>query len=74
MVLFNDVSHCVGGYVWKFAIIKPQVSILWPVQHNVNLTHNEVSCLEEVGFFFNFKCKNNLQNLFKGEVFTISNC
>ncbi len=37
------------------------------IQHSVNLTQKKVSCLEEVGFFFDSEHKNNLRSLFGGE-------
>jgi hypothetical protein len=43
----------------KFAIVRSQVSIVWPIQHGINVIQKEVSCLEEVGFFFIFECRNN---------------
>jgi hypothetical protein len=39
----------------------------------VNLTHKEVSYLEEARFLFDFKQRNNPQSLFRNELSTSSN-
>jgi hypothetical protein len=33
-----DLSCCVGGTIWKFAIARPRVPTIWPIQEGTNLT------------------------------------
>ncbi len=42
----------------------------WPIQHHTNLTHNEVTYFEKVGFSFSCQQKDNACNLFRGQCFT----
>jgi hypothetical protein len=48
----DDLSHCVNGTTQKYAIIKPLIPIVWPIQEDINLTQKEITTLEEVGFSF----------------------
>jgi hypothetical protein len=58
---FYDLNHCVGGTMQKYAIAKPLVPIVWPIQEGIDLTQNEVTTLEEAGFSFD---GNHAQSLF----------
>ncbi len=69
----NDFNHCVGGFSWKYVIARLHVLIIWLVQHGVNFTRKEVSSLEEVRFLLDFKCRNNPQSIFRGELSISSN-
>jgi hypothetical protein len=62
----------VGGSAQKYVVVRLHVPIVWPIHHGVNLNKKKVSYLEEVGFLFDSKHKNNLQSLFKGEPSTSS--
>jgi hypothetical protein len=39
----NDTNRCIDGTKWKFAIIRPIVRTIWPIQEGINLTQNEVT-------------------------------
>ncbi len=58
------MSHCIGGTLWKFAIVRLVVPTLWPIQKGTKLTQFELTILEEVRFSFNHLRKTNAQNWF----------
>jgi hypothetical protein len=62
-----------GGYSQKYAIARPHVPIIWPIQHGVKLIQKKISSLEKIGFLFDFEHKTNLRSLFKGEPSTSNN-
>ncbi len=53
----DDWIIIVGGSLKKYVVACPHVSIVWPIQHGVNLTQKEVSSLEEDGFMFDYEHK-----------------
>jgi hypothetical protein len=48
----DDLSRCVGGATRKYAIARPLVPTIWPIQEGTNLVQNEVTILKEAGFSF----------------------
>jgi hypothetical protein len=46
----NDLTCCVGGIGRKYYVDKPLVPSMWSMQVGTNLTHFEVTNLEEAGF------------------------
>jgi hypothetical protein len=41
----DDLSHCVDGTSQKYAIVKPSVLTIWPIQEGSDLTQKEVTTL-----------------------------
>jgi len=62
----------VGGFVQKYIVVQPQVLIRWPIQHGVNYLIQKQ--IEEAGFLFNFRYKNNPWNIFGGQPSIVNNC
>jgi hypothetical protein len=52
----DDLNHCVSGTTQKYAVVRPSVPIVWPIQEGTDLTQKEVTTLEEVGFSFDSNC------------------
>jgi hypothetical protein len=69
----NDFNHCVGGTTWNFAIARPFVPSVWPIQEGTNLIQKEVTTLKEASFSFDYLCKNNAQIFFGSQSFSLSN-
>jgi hypothetical protein len=46
----NDLTCCVGGIGRKYYVDRPLVPSMWSMQVGTNLTHFEVTTLEEAGF------------------------
>jgi hypothetical protein len=47
----------------KYAIVRPLVPIIWPIQEGINITHKEITTFEEAWFSFDHLRKNNTQSL-----------
>jgi hypothetical protein len=66
---FNDLSHCVGGTMWKYVVVRPLVSTGWPIQEGTDLTQKEVTTLKETWFSFDHNC---VRSLFGSQLFISS--
>jgi hypothetical protein len=60
----DDQNRCVGGIRKEYAIGRPIVPSLWPVQERTNLTQDEVMTLKKAGFLLSRKAKCHPRNLF----------
>jgi hypothetical protein len=69
----DDLSHCISGTLLKFAVVKHVVPIVCPIQESINLTQNELTTLEEVGFSFVCFYRSNVQSLFGSQSSCSSN-
>jgi hypothetical protein len=47
------MDHYVGGMKHNYALDKPNVQEIWPIQAETNLTQDEIKSFEEVGFVLN---------------------
>jgi hypothetical protein len=61
------MNHCVSGTKCKYALDKPAVPKIWPVQVETNLTQDEIKYLEEAKFVLNNQQLMFLRNLFGRE-------
>jgi hypothetical protein len=66
-------ANCVGNIERKYAIRRLIVLSLWHVQKQTDLTQDEVTTLEEVGFFLSKKPKCHPKNLFSDDAFLFIN-
>jgi hypothetical protein len=48
----NDLNHCVDGIVQKYAVVRPLVPTIWPIQEDNDSIQKEVITLEEGRFSF----------------------
>jgi hypothetical protein len=44
---------CVRGTKHKYAICRPILKNIWPLKMGTNLTQDEITSLEEIGFILN---------------------
>jgi hypothetical protein len=44
----------------KYAIIRPSIPTIWPIQEGTNLIQKEVTTLEEARFSFRYSCVSSL--------------
>jgi hypothetical protein len=51
----DDLNRCVSGIMGKYAIIRPLVPTIWPIQEGTDLIQKEV-ILEETRFSFDRSC------------------
>ncbi len=51
----DDLMHCVGRTSRKYALNRPTLPSLWPVQKRIDLTQIEVVALEESSFLLSKK-------------------
>ncbi len=63
----NDLTCCVRGIGRKYYVDRPLVPSTWLVQVGTDLTHFEVTALEEAGFVLCETCKCALWTLFVNE-------
>jgi hypothetical protein len=63
----HDQSCCVGSTKRKYTIGRLIVPSLWLMQEGTNLTQDEVTTLEEVGFLLSEKPKFHPKNLFSDD-------
>jgi hypothetical protein len=57
----------------KYAIGRPLVPTVWPIQKGINLIQKEVTTLEKVRFSFDRLLRNNVQSLFGFQFSSSSN-
>jgi hypothetical protein len=60
----DDLSHYVHAITWKYAIIRPSIPIVWPIQEDIDLIQKEVTTLKEMGFPYNYS---HVQSLFASQ-------
>jgi hypothetical protein len=58
------LSHYINGTLQKIAIVRHVVPTIRPIKEGTNLTQNELTILEEVGFSFDHLRESNIQSLF----------
>jgi hypothetical protein len=51
----------VGGTTRKFAVARPAIPTVWPIQEGINLTQKEVTTLEEERFSFDRMLQTTLE-------------
>jgi hypothetical protein len=47
------IVHYMRGMKRNYAIDKPMISSIWPMQEGSSLSHDEMKSFEEVSFVFN---------------------
>jgi len=52
----DDLSCCVDGTTQKYAVARPSVTTVWPIQKGTDLIQKEVIALQEARFSFDHSC------------------
>jgi hypothetical protein len=47
------MNCCLGGMKFKYALDRPIILKIWPIQIEINFIQDEIKSFEEVGFVLN---------------------
>jgi hypothetical protein len=54
------LSCCVGGTTRKYAIVRPLVPTIWPIQEGFDLIQKEITTLKKMRFFSDYSLAQSL--------------